>query len=76
MDLSCGVRAVWGELVVTRTQGWRRFGWYVRDQGPCLPGDWNGRVAFSHEFTFHFNRQPRKPNKAVENKHAGETLQG
>jgi hypothetical protein len=25
--------------------GWRRFGWYVWDQGPGLPGDWNGRLV-------------------------------
>lgn len=59
-----------------RAQGWRRFGWYVWDQGPGLPGDWNGRLAPSHEFIFHFNRQPQKPNKTVESKHAGETLGG
>jgi len=59
-----------------RAQGWRRFGWYIWDQGPGLPGDWNGRLAPSHEFIFHFNRQPRKPNKTVESKHAGETLGG
>ncbi|MCC5968039.1 MAG: site-specific DNA-methyltransferase [Natronohydrobacter sp.] len=59
-----------------RAQGWRRFGWYVWDQGPGLPGDWNGRLAPSHEFIFHFNRQPRKPNKTIESKHAGETLGG
>ena len=59
-----------------RAQGWRRFGWYVRDQGPGLPGDWNGRLAPSHAFIFHFNRLPRKPNKTVESKHAGETLGG
>ena len=59
-----------------RAQGWRRFGWYVWDQGPSLPGDWNGRLAPSHEFIFHFNRKPRKPNKTVESKHAGETLGG
>ena len=59
-----------------RAQGWRRFGWYVWDQGPGLPGDWNGRLAPSHEFIFHFNRQPRRPNKTVESKHAGETLGG
>lgn len=42
-----------------RAQGWRRFGWYVWDQGPGLPGDWNGRLcARLHEFIFHFNRTP------------------
>ena len=40
-----------------RTQGWRRFAWYVWDQGPGLPGDWNGRLAPAFEFVFHFNRQ-------------------
>lgn len=59
-----------------REQGWRRFGWYVWDQGPGLPGDWNGRLAPAHEFIFHFNREPRRPNKTVESKHAGETLGG
>ncbi|MEH7830484.1 hypothetical protein [Gemmobacter denitrificans] len=46
-------------LAKVRAQGWRRFGWYVWDQGPGLPGDWDGRLAPSHEFIFHFNRQPR-----------------
>ena len=59
-----------------RGSGWRRFGWYVWDQGPGLPGDWNGRLAPSHEFIFHFNRTPRKPHKTVPSKHAGETLGG
>jgi DNA modification methylase len=59
-----------------RTSGWRRFGWYIWDQGPGLPGDWNGRLAPSHEFIFHFNRAPRKPHKTVPSKHAGATLGG
>jgi DNA modification methylase len=59
-----------------RSSGWRSFGWYVWDQGPGLPGDWNGRLAPSHEFIFHFNRSPRKPHKTVPSKHAGETLGG
>ena len=59
-----------------RASGWRRFGWYVWDQGPGLPGDWNGRLAPSHEFIFHFNRAPRKPHKTIPSKHAGETLGG
>ena len=59
-----------------RASCWRRFGWYVWDQGPGLPGDWNGRLAPSHEFIFHFNRAPRKPHKTVPSKHAGETLGG
>ena len=59
-----------------RKSCWRRFGWYVWDQGPGLPGDWNGRLAPSHEFIFHFNRAPRKPHKTVPSKHSGETLGG
>ena len=51
-----------------RQQGWRRFGWYVWDQGPGLPGDWSGRFAPAFEFVFHFNRKDsevRRPNKNV-----------
>ena len=55
-----------------RTQGWRRFAWYVWDQGPGMPGDWAGRFAPSFEFVFHFNRASRKPNKIVPCKHAGQ----
>lgn len=46
-----------------RAQGWRRFGWYVWDQGAGLPGDWNGRLAPSHEFIFHFNREAERARK-------------
>jgi len=48
-----------------RSQGWRRFGWYVWDQGSGLPGDWNGRLAPSHEFVWHFNKQTKKPLHCV-----------
>jgi len=61
-----------GWLAWMRTQGWRRFGWYVWDQGPGMPGDWAGRLAPSFEFVFHFNRASRKPNKIVPCKHAGQ----
>ncbi|MDI3469891.1 MAG: DNA modification methylase [Pseudolabrys sp.] len=54
-----------------REQGWRRFGLYAWDQGPGLPGDWNGRLAPAFEFVFHFNRKARKPNKIVPCKWAG-----
>jgi len=65
----------WTEWVEwMRGQGWRRFGWYVWDQGPGLPGDWNGRFAPSFEFIFHFNREPRRPNKIVASKWAGDPL--
>ncbi len=55
-----------------RTQDWRRFAWYVWDQGPGMPGDWQGRLAPSFEFIFHFNKQTRKPNKTVACKFAGQ----
>lgn len=51
-----------------RSCGWRRFGWYVWDQGSGLPGDWNGRLAPSHEFVFHFNRDSLRPDKFVRKK--------
>lgn len=57
-----------------RTQGWRRFGWYVWDQSVTVPGDWVGRLAPRHEFIFHFNREARKPNKIVPCKYAGQDV--
>lgn len=42
---------------------WRLFGWYVWDQLSGMMGDWNGRLAPSHEFIFHFNRAARSVNK-------------
>ena len=55
-----------------RGEGWRRFGLYVWDQGPGLPGDWGGRLSPSFELVFHFNRVGRKPNKTVPCKYAGQ----
>jgi len=49
-----------------RAGGWRRFGWYVWDQGPGMPGDWNGRLAPAHEFIFHFNRVADRVRKTKE----------
>lgn len=57
-----------------RSQGWKRFAWYVWHQGDGMPGDHNGRLAPAHEFIFHFNRQARQPNKIVPCKSAGEVL--
>jgi len=61
-----------GWLGWMRAQDWRRFAWYVWDQGPGMPGDWQGRLAPSFEFIFHFNRHTRKPHKTVPCKHAGQ----
>lgn len=55
-----------GWIAWMREQGWRRFGWYVWDQGFGLPGDWQGRFAPSHEWVFHFNRKALKPDKTQE----------
>ena len=60
-----------GWLDWMRSAGWRRFGWYVWDQGPGLPGDWNGRLAPSFEFVFHFNRTARQANKIIPCRWAG-----
>jgi DNA modification methylase len=54
-----------------KSRGWRPFGWYVWDQGWGLPGDWNGRLAPSHEFVFHFNKNSIDANKCVPCKNAG-----
>ncbi len=55
-------------LQFMREQNWRRFGWYVWDQGFGLPGSWNGRLGPSFEFIFHFNRESVMPNKFKEKK--------
>jgi len=54
-----------GWIAWMREQGWRRFGWYVWDQGSGLPGDWSGRLAPSHEFVWHFNRTAWRPQHCV-----------
>ena len=69
------VQPYWDRWIAwMRAQGWRRFGWYVWDQGPGLPGDWRGRLAPSFEFVFHFNRSNRKANKTVPCKFAGQDI--
>ncbi len=54
--------------------GWRRFGFYIWDQGAGLPGDWNGRLAPAFEFVFHFNKEARKPNKIIKCVSAGKAV--
>jgi DNA modification methylase len=65
-----------GWLDWMRAQGWRRFGLYAWDQGPGLPGDWNGRLAPAFELLFHFNREARQANKIVPCKWAGTPNKG
>jgi len=56
----------WQTLVdAMRVAGFRFFGWYVWDQGDGLPGNWNGRLAPSHEWLFHFNVEAKQPNKWI-----------
>lgn len=58
------VSPYWDALISEmREAGWRLFGWYVWDQLSGLPGDWNGRLAPSFEFIFHFNRSASTVNK-------------
>jgi len=61
---------------VMRAYGFRLFGWYVWDQGFGLTGDWNGRMAPSHEWVFHFNRAAKRPNKTIPCKDAGRLQNG
>ena len=65
-----------GWLDWMRGQGWRRFPLYCWDQGPGLPGDWNGRLAPAFELVFHFNRAARQANKIVPCKWAGTPNKG
>ena len=59
----------WDQWIVWMvSRGWKRFGWYVWDQGFGLPGDWNGRLAPSHEFVFHFNSEAVRPEKWMDKK--------
>ena len=60
-----------GWLDWMRMQGWRRFGLYAWDQGPGLPGDWNGRLSPAFELVFHFNREARRQNKIIPCRWAG-----
>ncbi|OYW09609.1 MAG: DNA modification methylase [Rhodospirillales bacterium 12-71-4] len=60
-----------GWLDWMRAGGWRRFGLYTWDQGPGLPGDWNGRLSPAFELLFHFNREARRPNKIIPCRWAG-----
>jgi DNA modification methylase len=54
----------WDALIADmEAKGWRLFGWYVWDQLSGMAGDWNGRLAPSFEFVFHFNKTPRAVNK-------------
>jgi DNA modification methylase len=56
----------WEPMIHTlRSFGYRLFGWYVWDQGSGFPGAFGGRLAPSHEWVFHFNRNAGPLNKCV-----------
>jgi DNA modification methylase len=66
------VDTYWDDLIADmKAASWRLFGWYVWDKQDGMAGDWNGRLAPSHEWVFHFNKVARKPNKVVLCKGAG-----
>ena len=56
----------WDEWIEwMRSQGWRKFAWYVWDQLAGMMGNWSGRLAPSNEFVFHFNKNSVQPVKWV-----------
>ncbi len=56
----------WDALIrACEATGLRLFGWYVWDQRAGLPGDFQGRLAPSHEWIFHFNRERGKLLKTI-----------
>lgn len=66
------VREYWRPLIdAMDVGGLPLFGWYVWDQGCGLPGDWNGRLAPSFEFVFHFTSQTRRAHKTKPCRNAG-----
>lgn len=67
----------WNTLIAAmRSAAFRLFGWYVWDQGSGLPGDWNGRLAPSHEFVFHLNMEATELSKSVKCVSFGRTITG
>jgi DNA modification methylase len=42
------------------------YGWYVWDKGRGFPGEWNGRLAPSHEWLFHFSIGRKSANKWID----------
>jgi DNA modification methylase len=48
-----------------RNAAWRYFGKYVWDKQNARSGNWDGRLAQSHDYIFHFNKQQRMPNKWI-----------
>lgn len=60
------VDTYWIDLTESmKAAGWRWFGMYVWDQLNGMPGNWNGRLAPSHELVLHFNRAAKEVNKTV-----------
>lgn len=63
-------------LDAMRKHEWKRFGLYVWDQGPGMPGEWHGRLAPAFELLFHFNKKSRRPNKTKDCTLAGKIREG
>lgn len=51
-----------------RSIGLRYFALYIWDKLNGLMGDWNGRLAPSFEFIYHFNKVTRYPKKTIAKK--------
>jgi DNA modification methylase len=67
----------WQSLFIyMKSQGYRKFAWYVWDRVVSTPGDWGGRLAPSFEFVFHFNKVVMTPHKIVDCIHAGKSWSG
>lgn len=74
---NCEVVPYWDPWIQQmRSNGWRRFAWYIWDKVTSMPGDWNGRLAPTFEFVFHFNRSAVKPVKTRETKCHGQMING
>lgn len=61
------INAYWNEwLDYCDSIGHPLYGWYVWDKGSGFPGEWNGRLAPSHEWVFHFSNGRVSANKWIE----------
>ena len=52
-------------LEYAEASGYPLFGWYVWDKGFGMCGDAQGRLAPTHEFLFHFNKETESARKWV-----------
>jgi DNA modification methylase len=61
------INAYWNEWIdYCDSIGHPLYGWYIWDKGSGFPGEWNGRLAPSHEWVFHFSNGRVSANKWIE----------